>query len=703
MKKHVLHIDRPAQNIPSAVLPDGAVTGNGDVTVMLGGTADRIRLYVGKTDFWRADGRVTENGAHGGIAPAGLAEILIPHMAYSPYDASQDLDEAHVSLNLRAGRFSAGLKVTACAGENVILIEIDRSYPAVSVSASLIELTESGAIIDSGTYGDVSYVVRGFNGECCRFPSYAICALKLISRVRKGDSEHLIWALGVRTNHDSAAYKPETLEYIDSLTHEDCLALLESHRRWWNDFWSRSAVELNDPLLELYWYAGIYAVACTAGNKKFPPGIWGAYATSDNMAWFGDYHLNYNFEAPFYPLTAANHAEILGCYMAPLNAFLPLAKKYSRDFLGVKGALFPVGIGPMGMETDIWPNTKEHGHAFHGQKSNGSYALVIPMMHWYSTRDAEFARREYYDYLVSTAEFWENYLVPEDGKYNIYNDALNEVGWYSEYDYQPHGHDDINPAVSLGLAKMVMKLAADVSEELGLNAERIPVWRHMADNISVPDTFEKNGKLYLRGISGSDELRELSLEYCYPVGAVGVFSAPELFAACRNNHEALAIWESENRFCSYYPMAARLGIDPDVIVANIHRMIGERGLPNGMFRFIGGGLENSAAVPGTVNEMLLQSYDGVVRLFPCWNRAWDASFKNLRAYGAFTVSAELRSGVVNAEIVSEKGITLRIEKPLDGCFALWRGNEIPLCDGITQIDTEPGEIVRITQRGTVPG
>ena len=41
----------------SEALPDGAFTGNGDLTAVLAGTADRIRIHIGKADFWKADGR----------------------------------------------------------------------------------------------------------------------------------------------------------------------------------------------------------------------------------------------------------------------------------------------------------------------------------------------------------------------------------------------------------------------------------------------------------------------------------------------------------------------------------------------------------------------------------------------------------------------------------------------------------------------
>ena len=62
------------------------------------------------------------------------------------------------------------------------------------------------------------------------------------------------------------------------------------------------------------------------------------------------------------------------------------------------------------------------------------------------------------------------------------------------------------------------------------------------------------------------------------------------------------------------------------------------------------------ALPVVINECLMQSYDGTIRLFPNWPLDKDAEFHNLRAAGAFLVSATLKNGkVTGIEIISEAG------------------------------------------------
>jgi len=72
-------------------------------------------------------------------------------------------------------------------------------------------------------------------------------------------------------------------------------------------------------------------------------------------------------------------------------------------------------------------------------------------------------------------------------------------------------------------------------------------------------------------------------------------------------------------------------------------------------------------VPAALNEMLMQSHEGVIRFFPVWEEERPARFHRLRAYGAFLVSGEFADGVVkSARIESEKGRACRVQNPWPG-------------------------------------
>ena len=66
----------------------------------------------------------------------------------------------------------------------------------------------------------------------------------------------------------------------------------------------------------------------------------------------------------------------------------------------------------------------------------------------------------------------------------------------------------------------------------------------------------------------------------------------------------------------------------------------------------------------TINEMLLQSHDGVIRLFPARPDAWKNAAFRLRAVGAFLVKGECREGAIRPVLVeSLAGGECRVENP----------------------------------------
>jgi hypothetical protein len=103
------------------------------------------------------------------------------------------------------------------------------------------------------------------------------------------------------------------------------------------------------------------------------------------------------------------------------------------------------------------------------------------------------------------------------------------------------------------------------------------------------------------------------------------------------------------------------------------------------------------SIPVVINECLLQSYQGIIRLFPNWPENRDAEFSTLRAVGAFLVSASFKEGRVQwVEIKSEAGADLSLIVPWKkGCRVesqegFWQTNQ-----AIIKIPTNKGEIIRL--------
>jgi hypothetical protein len=114
-------------------------------------------------------------------------------------------------------------------------------------------------------------------------------------------------------------------------------------------------------------------------------------------------------------------------------------------------------------------------------------------------------------------------------------------------------------------------------------------------------------------------------------------------------------------------------------------------------------LEGNSAFAAGIQEMLLQSHAGVVRVFPAVPAAWkDVSFDSLRTYGAFLVSAKKKAGnVTEVRVRSEKGGRFRLENPFpDGAFrASGPGAPAGLAAGpVIEADLRPGETLLLERK-----
>jgi hypothetical protein len=294
-----------------------------------------------------------------------------------------------------------------------------------------------------------------------------------------------------------------------------------------------------------------------------------------------------------------------------------------------------------------------------------------------------------YPFVKAVAVFWEKYLKYEDGRYVIYNDAIHEgtVG-------------NTNPILSLGFVKMVSQLAIDMSEYLGVDAERHEKWAELRDKISPYPTMERNGKTVYRlsekGPAWYDG-NSLATQHIYPGCQVGVFSDPKELEIARETLIQKNCWFDNNSSNTHFPAAVRVGLPADLIMEKLRQYV-ERQYPNGFQRNNPHGVENCSTVPNTINEMLCTGHQGVVRLFPVWQREQDASFYNLRVEGAFLVSAELKNGKIqNVIIKSEQGRDLILLNPYEGQkIKIQNGNEEKIYEGEQiKIPTKAGEIYRV--------
>jgi hypothetical protein len=719
----------PPQNTPSFKSVDGPITGNGDIGLTLSGEPEHQTYWISKNDFWKSGPHFKQCGPSliGGI------DIIIDDMEGSNYHVEQHLYDAKLLSTFEKDNNSVEICARVAAGDNMIILKLEVSDRPVQVDLRLWAKDGYGSITDGGQHDHIAWVTRKFDTDELLYPSAAIIAAtsggKEMDSFVLDPSEPVMIIFSVATNHESETYENDAIDRLSDITTEDADRLIDEHNEWWANFWAESYVDIEDELIEKHYYASNYIMACCSRNKNFPPGLYGNWITMDRTAWSGDIHLNYNHEAPFWALYSSNHIGLTECYDAPLIEHLPVFMENAKRYLNKKGAYASVGIGPKGLTSRFFDMVgmdtiygEKFGSSFYreltgqpmflGQKSNAVFASMNMILRHRYTYDIEYAKKVY-PYLLAVADFWEDYLVFENGRYVIYDDSFHEVGPWQGPGWE-EGYGDFNPINTLGFLHTFFEAIIEISADLGVDQVRHGKWQHILSHLSDFPVSEEDGTLQFRAVEGGDgSSRDLKGFQWYmlhglvfPATNIGLGSDTVQINMIRSG---ISSWDegpwlrSGNSIQSVLIGATRVGYDPQTLIQKAKQKIKEYASPNLWIYAGGGGIETCSAIPGMINEMMLQSHEGVIRVFPVYPREEEASFHRLRTFGALLVSSEFDHGEVKYIVVeSEKGKICRILNPWpEEAINVARNGKVNenSPSRILDFETSPGEKIIIAPSG----
>ncbi len=486
----------------------------------------------------------------------------------------------------------------------------------------------------------------------------------------------------------------------------------QEHIAWWKNYWLASAIRIPDSILQHQWYMEQYKFGAVS-RKGAPPidlqGIW----TADNGSippWKGDYHNDLNTELSYWPGYSSNHLSESAAFTDWLWKIKPVAEKYTRQYFGVKGLDVPGVCTLTGMPMGGWEQ-------YSMSLTTGAWLGRFFYLQWKYTVDENFLRTRAYPWIKEVAVFFDNISVtdstgkrklPLSSSPEINDDGIN--AWFRQ-----------TTNFDLAMIKFTYRTAYEMAEKLGLAKEakhwqgQLALWpdyaldpadssllvapgyplnfshRHFSNMVA----FHPLGMLDLSQGAPAKKIIEASLanlnkygsgQWCgYSFAWLGNMKARAFDGEGADS--ALRIFATA--FCS--PNSFHLNGD-------------QSGRGYSKFTYRPFTLEGNFAFAACVQEMLLQSHTGVVYLFPAVPGTWkEASFENLRAQGAFLVSAVLKNGLVeNLKIISLKGGELRLKNPFKGRKAIGEGISLSAASlrqqDIIVIPTRVGERFMITSR-----
>jgi alpha-L-fucosidase 2 len=632
---------------------DGPFAGNGDMRVVLLGTEVEQTYHINQAAMWT-------DGDPRPVTTGGLTISAQPAEGRPPARFSQEhhLWDAHITAHSSAGYHT---NTIVCSTENVMITELwtDDAEP-LPVTVSLWTKADNVNLpASAGIEGDLMWATRETTpGK--RWIARNALAAKIIGAkaaltpskkgtvsaaftLTKGQKIRIVTVLKGGRNVEPPL--PAATLRAKELDPHDLETLQADHVRWWRNFWAGPSLRAYDDDWDKVYFGSLYLMACVNRPGTTPPGQF-PLCVSDNHGWHGDFHLNQEYLGQFCWAFSGNRPELIENVFQPLIDFIPEGNKFAETKMNQihptlgprKGILYPVDLAPGGYTPTGY---------IHNQVSNASLTGQLFVWNYEYYRDLDWLRQTGYPFLRELGDFWESHLIPDPER----PDRLISYG--ATYEKR----SGKNPVIDLALARRVLTTLIAFSKDLGVDADKRPQWQAILDRMSELPTKsigDKNVFIAHEGFARTPGNCELEAPI-FPSELINLASPEkDLQAAIFTFQIVLKKWSAPKMGI----FGTRLGLPPEEFFPLIKsrnftcpasKTWGmRRNLTIGVFHASGATLE-------FLQSSMLQSFGEEIRLFPCPPKK-DAEFRQLRARGAFVVSADLKNGVVGGvKILSEKG------------------------------------------------
>ena len=267
--------------------------------------------------------------------------------------------------------------------------------------------------------------------------------------------------------------------------------------------------------------------------------------------------------------------------------------------------------------------------------------------------------------------------VNADGSYGLPPTASPE---YQE------GAEGIGPNTNYDLAnlKWGLRTLIDLDTRYGINDPLLPAWEDFLEHL-VPFRYNEE-----TGFKVSDKYEFLLTDHRHYSHLFMIF--PYHMLDWGNPVDSIRMSRSLDRWNGNqgYSRSGKASMlcarggkgDGDLALAQIKELLDKRITHNTLYNESGPVIETPFSAMCSLEDMYLQDWGGVIRIFRGCPESWkDCSFSNMRASGAFIVSAERKEGkTVSVRIKSEKGGLCHLE--------IDRGKPL-------EIQTSAGEVIEI--------
>jgi len=482
-------------------------------------------------------------------------------------------------------------------------------------------------------------------------------------------------------------------------------AMRSPHRVWWRRFWATSDVRVPDSTIQARYDLAkyFYGAASRRGAPPMPlQGVW----TADGGTlppWKGDFHNDLNTEMTYLACEAAGLDDACGSWLDFNWRLLPAYRDFARRFFGVPGAVVPGVMTLDGQAMGGWGQ-------YSLSPTMGAWVAQSFYLHWRYTRDRAFLEQRAWPFTSEIGEALFALLRPDSaGMLKLPLSTSPEIN-----DNSPSAWLTPNSNFDLALLKWLAGALVEMAAARGDGAAAAK-WTGVLAHLDPYDRDSTGALTFARGLPYNVSHRHFSHAMAFhPLALLDPEGADS--ATVRATLDGIAAhgtaWWTGYSFAWYAAMLARAGRAEEalrqleifcrafVLRNGFHANGDQTRSGYSRFDYRPVTLEGNLLAMHAVQEMLLQSWGGTVRIFPAVSARWpDVAFRGLRAEGGFTVSAERRAGcTVSVRVVASSGGLLRLRDPFGGAEVRWsRADVLRAGDNLT-VRLHPGEVLRASRR-----
>lgn len=522
----------------------------------------------------------------------------------------------------------------------------------------------------------------------------------------KVSDRELTLIVAVVSSNESNDPTQEAIRLLDDFESQTITKEKELHRDWWNKFWAQSFVHLPDDYIENMYYLRRYLMASSSQGKfpvVFNGGLW--TWNHDIRNWVTPHH--WNTQQQYWGLCPQNDCELMLPYLNTYFDLMPKAEAHAKKRGAENSILWAEAHDFFGSMT-FWDRDD--------MLNNFTPASQIAGLFWeyfQYTSDTSFLAEKAYPFMKKAAEFYVQKVQ--------WDSLKNEYFIFPSQPYEnPRSNNLRNPVTDRNVIVSNFTNCIQAAKLLHTDQDKINQWQHIVDHLwpipyqQVPDQGEviahawrPDGSIFPKIEERGRWLSHMSASTSsvFPANLVGLdqknsreFNAmvnminhrspdinaisPEPIVAARlgMGDHVVGMMQTGIRRLQHFPQGLFYNIDhwynlsiymdslkrPEITAQRDYIYDERSQYPNKLPAkpFIQAGLETQSIYGAAINEMLIQSSEGKIRLFPAVPKDWETSF-TLLARGAFLVSSELKKDgtIPGVHIQSFKGTRCELVNP----------------------------------------